>query len=71
MHDVELFGTRARIAASSATGDGSAFGWRARRPVGGNNTEPAMPNRPIRGLLHDQVTSELACPRWAGWKDVP
>ncbi|AIY49496.2 hypothetical protein MFTT_30940 [Mycolicibacterium fortuitum subsp. fortuitum] len=23
-----------------------------------------------RGLLHDQVTSELACPGWVSWKDV-
>lgn len=22
------------------------------------------------GLLHDQVTSKLACPAWASWKDV-
>jgi len=22
------------------------------------------------GLLHDQVTSELACPGWVSWKDV-
>jgi transposase len=24
----------------------------------------------LTGLLHDQVTSELACPGWVSWKDV-
>jgi len=30
-----------------------------------------MTNVEDAGLLHEQVTSELACPAWAGWKDVP
>src|SRR5690606_5354058 len=40
-------------------------------PIRRESVLAGFPRRGRAGLLHDQVTSELACPAWAGWTDVP
>src|SRR6185295_13094049 len=33
--------------------------------------EPKIqPHAAIKGLLHELVTPDIACPEWVGWKDV-